>query len=82
MIFAKALLIVITFLSFKGISHANLLKTSITQKKQKKEKKKRNRKKKIQLLNLQIIKLARSAPQILSIKGDYTLNKNSNYGFV
>ena len=39
MIFAKALVIVITFLSFKGISHANLLKTSITQKKKKKRKK-------------------------------------------
>ena len=58
----KALVIVIPFLSFKGITHAYLLKISIT-----------HNKKQITLLNLLVKYIsAKSTPQMLSIKGKYT----------
>ena len=59
-IFWRALVIVLLFLSFIGITHAYLLKISIT-----------HNKKWISLLHLLINCIsARSAPQILSIKGE------------
>ena len=59
------------FLSFKGITHAYLLKISITQ-----------NKKRIPLLN--VLNYCRSAPQILSINDKYTFLffKFSNNWFV
>ena len=60
--FWKALKIVIPFLSFKGITHAYLLKISIT-----------HNKKQIPLLNLLINCIsAISAPQILSLNYEHT----------
>ena len=62
MVFWKALVTVIPFLSFKGITHAYLLKLSIT-----------HNKDRIPRLNLLLNCLpARSAPQILSIKDECT----------
>ena len=63
-IYSKALVIIIPFLLFKGITHASLLKISIT-----------HNEKQIPLLNLLTnCLLARSAPQILSIKDEYTFH--------
>ena len=61
-IFLKALVISIALLSFKGITHAYLLKISITHNKNLNP-----------LLNLLINCISsRSTPQILSIKDEYT----------
>ena len=60
--FWKPLVIVLPFLSFKGIIHTCLLKISIT-----------HNKKQISLLNLLINCIStRSVPKILSMKGDCT----------
>ena len=61
-IFWKALVLVIPFLSFKGITHVHLLKISVT-----------HNKKRIPLLNLLINCVSgRSAPQRLSIEDECT----------
>ena len=58
--FLKALVTLIPLLSFKGITHAHLLKTSVT-----------HNKKQIPLFNVVINCISgRSAPHILSIKDE------------